>query len=75
MNNFCYYRATAYIYPRDKDGNVISQTPIETFIANGCVRDDDEIYGAIMRQNPDFQKCDKVEFVTWTNYPTKVNKM
>lgn len=65
MSKFCFYSAKGYIFPRDKEGNVVKGRAVETVMSRGCVRHDDEMYGAILRQNPGLLRCDKVDFETW----------
>ena len=65
MSNFCAYKAVGYIYPRDKDGNPISSGKVKGKTFRGNVLHDEGMYGAIMRQNPELLRCDRVDFETW----------
>ena len=65
MNNFCMYTAIGYRYPVDKNGNKVPEHRVSTGYFRGCVRYDNDMYGAIIRQHPELLHCDAVNFETW----------
>lgn len=65
MSKFLAYEATGYILERDKEGRVLEKQKKRPIKARGNVLNADDKYGAIMRQNPDLLRCDRVIFDTW----------
>ncbi len=65
MSKFCMYEAIGYRYPVDKDGNKIPSKKASTGKFRGCVEYGVDMYGSILRQNPELLHCDAVDFDTW----------
>lgn len=64
MNGFCAYEATGYVFQRDRNGNRTGKVQ-QIVHRKGNVQHCPEMYGAIMRQQPDLLQCDSVTFDTW----------
>lgn len=65
MSKFCFYNAVGYMYPTDKNGNKKPTHRVPTDNLTGCVQYGKDMYGSIMKQNPELLKCDRVDFITW----------
>lgn len=65
MSKFCMYNAAGYRYLTDRNGEKMPYKFERTDNFRGCVQHGTDMYGSIMKQNPELLKCDRVDFTTW----------